>query len=51
MKNVLFVDDDRAVLDGLRSRLHRLHNKWNMKFVESGAWRLSTCKHTRVTSS
>lgn len=37
MKNVLFVDDERAVLDGLRSRLHRLHNKWNMEFVESGA--------------
>jgi HD-like signal output (HDOD) protein len=37
MKNVLFVDDEPPVLDGLRSRLHRLHNKWNMEFVNSGA--------------
>jgi CheY-like chemotaxis protein len=33
MKNILFVDDERAVL----SRLHRLHTKWNMEFVDSGA--------------
>ncbi|MEA3177112.1 MAG: hypothetical protein QOI59_635 [Gammaproteobacteria bacterium] len=37
MKNILFVDDERPVLDGLRSRLHRLHTKWNMEFVDSGA--------------
>jgi putative nucleotidyltransferase with HDIG domain len=37
MKSVLFVDDERPVLDGLRSRLHRLNSKWSMKFVESGA--------------
>jgi putative nucleotidyltransferase with HDIG domain len=37
MKNVLFVDDERPVLDGLRSRLRHLHNKWNMEFVDSGA--------------
>jgi HD-like signal output (HDOD) protein/ActR/RegA family two-component response regulator len=37
MKNVLFVDDERLILEGLRSRLHYLHGKWNMEFVESGA--------------
>jgi HD-like signal output (HDOD) protein/ActR/RegA family two-component response regulator len=37
MKDVLFVDDERPILDGLRSRLRHLHNKWNMEFVDSGA--------------
>jgi putative nucleotidyltransferase with HDIG domain len=37
VKSVLFVDDERAVLDGLRLRLHRLSSKWTMAFVESGA--------------
>lgn len=37
MKNVLFVDDERPVLEGLRSRLRHLHKKWNMEFVDSGA--------------
>jgi putative nucleotidyltransferase with HDIG domain len=37
MKNILFVDDEQPVLDGLRSRLHRLHTKWSMEFVNSGA--------------
>jgi putative nucleotidyltransferase with HDIG domain len=36
MKSVLFVDDERPVLDGLRARLHSLNSKWAMKFVESG---------------
>jgi HD-like signal output (HDOD) protein len=34
---MLFVDDERPLLDGLRSRLHSLRGKWNMEFVESGA--------------
>ena len=37
MKRVLFVDDERPVLDGLRSRLHRQASRWEMAFVESGA--------------
>jgi len=37
MKRILFVDDEPAVLAGLRTRLHRLHTKWEMQFVESGA--------------
>ena len=26
----------RPVLDGLRTRLHRMHGKWEMVFVDSG---------------
>ncbi|HKT72194.1 MAG TPA: response regulator [Steroidobacteraceae bacterium] len=37
MKRILFVDDEQPVLDGLRSRLHRLHAKWQMSFVDCGA--------------
>jgi HD-like signal output (HDOD) protein/ActR/RegA family two-component response regulator len=37
MRSILFVDDEKFVLDGLRTRLHRLHNKWKMEFVASGA--------------
>jgi HD-like signal output (HDOD) protein len=36
MKNVLFVDDDSNVLNGLRRLLHLLRNEWNMTFVDSG---------------
>ena len=36
MKRVLFVDDDAALLDGLRGRLRSLRNRWEMVFVESG---------------
>lgn len=37
MKRVLFVDDDTALLDGLRSRLHGMRSQWDMVFIESGA--------------
>ena len=36
MKRILFVDDERPVLEGLRSRLHRLRAQWQMEFVTSG---------------
>jgi HD-like signal output (HDOD) protein len=36
MKNIVFVDDERELLDGLRARLYKHRNSWNMKFVESG---------------
>jgi putative nucleotidyltransferase with HDIG domain len=41
MKSILFVDDERSVLDGLRARLHVLNSKWTMKFVESGVLALA----------
>lgn len=37
LKRVLFVDDETALLDGLRSRLYGMRGKWEMVFVESGA--------------
>jgi HD-like signal output (HDOD) protein/CheY-like chemotaxis protein len=36
MKRILFVDDDRKVLDGLRRMLHSLRREWDMEFAESG---------------
>ena len=36
MKRLLFVDDEQPVLDGLRSRLHRMVGRWQMDFVTSG---------------
>lgn len=36
MKKILFVDDEQPVLDGLRTRLHRMAGKWDMTFVDSG---------------
>ncbi|MFL6604880.1 MAG: response regulator [Steroidobacteraceae bacterium] len=36
MKRILFVDDEPEVLAGLRTRLHRLQVKWDMKFVGGG---------------
>ncbi len=37
MKDILFVDDDRELLDSLRARLYKHRRDWNMKFVVSGA--------------
>lgn len=37
MKRVLFVDDEPALLEGLRRRLYRAASKWEMAFVASAA--------------
>lgn len=37
MKRVLFVDDEPALLDGLRGRLRSLRSQWEMVFVESAS--------------
>jgi putative nucleotidyltransferase with HDIG domain len=37
MKNVLFVDDEPLLLQGLQRMLRPLRNEWEMTFVESGA--------------
>ena len=42
MKQVLFVDDESKVLDGLKRSLRPLRNEWNMTFVTSGAEALKT---------
>jgi len=36
MKNILFVDDEPELLDGLRARLRKHRHDWDMKFVLSG---------------
>jgi HD-like signal output (HDOD) protein/ActR/RegA family two-component response regulator len=36
MKDILFVDDDRDLLDSVRARLYKHRHDWNMKFVLSG---------------
>jgi HD-like signal output (HDOD) protein/ActR/RegA family two-component response regulator len=36
MKNIVFVDDERELLDGLRARLYKHRNDWKMQFVMSG---------------
>ena len=36
-KRLLFVDDEKMVLDGLRRALHGMRQKWEMNFVDSAA--------------
>lgn len=44
-KRILFVDDDPALLDGLRARLHALRSRWQMVFVESGSRAVTEIEH------
>jgi putative nucleotidyltransferase with HDIG domain len=36
MNRILFVDDERNVLEGLKRMLYSLRSEWDMKFVSSG---------------
>lgn len=36
MKRIVFVDDERELLDGLRARLYKHRNDWDMTFLLSG---------------
>lgn len=45
MKRVLFVDDEPALLDGLRGRLRCLRSRWEMVFVESAARAITELEH------
>ncbi len=45
LRQVLFVDDEPQVLEGLRTRLQPLQDKWQMTFVDSGADALSHFEH------
>ncbi|MBK7859271.1 MAG: response regulator [Archangiaceae bacterium] len=36
MKRVLFVDDEQAVLEGLKNQLRKHRREWEMVFVTSG---------------
>ncbi len=44
MKNILFVDDEEKVLDGLRRMLYSLRQEWDMGFVQSAAEALEALK-------
>jgi HD-like signal output (HDOD) protein len=48
MRDILFVDDERDLLDGLRARLYKHRHDWNMKFVASGAEALATFEQQHV---
>lgn len=43
MKRILFVDDERNVLDGIRRMLRSCRNVWEMEFAESGEKALEAC--------
>jgi putative nucleotidyltransferase with HDIG domain len=53
MKRVLFIDDDQAVLDGLRRSLRSRRGDWDMKFVPvpSEALQILTQEHVDVVIS
>jgi HD-like signal output (HDOD) protein len=48
MKDILFVDDDRDLLDGLRARLYKHRHDWNMKFLVSGDEALAAFEQQHV---
>lgn len=48
MKDILFVDDERDLLDSLRVRLYKHRHDWNMKFVASGAEAIAAFEQQRV---
>ena len=37
MKRIIFVDDQRDVLNGLRRLLRKFRSEWEMEFVASGS--------------
>jgi HD-like signal output (HDOD) protein len=41
-RRILFVDDDQAILDGLRNRLRRKRDRWDMHFALGGKEALGT---------
>ncbi len=44
MKRILFVDDEKNVLDGVRRMLHAARDRWEMEFVTSGDAALAASK-------
>lgn len=44
-KRILFVDDEPALLDGLRGRLRGLRSRWEMVFVENAARAITEIEH------
>ena len=48
MKDIVFVDDERELLDSLRARLYKHRQDWNMKFVVSGEEAIATFEEQHV---
>jgi HD-like signal output (HDOD) protein/ActR/RegA family two-component response regulator len=48
MKDIIFVDDERELLDSLRARLYKHRQDWNMKFVISGDEAIATFEQQHV---
>jgi HD-like signal output (HDOD) protein len=44
MKRILFVDDEKNILDGLRRLLYTTRDRWEMEFVTSGPEALLACE-------
>ena len=48
MKSIVFVDDEPALLDGLRVRLYKHRHDWGMKFFANGAHAIAEFESNRV---
>ena len=48
MKNIVFVDDDRELLDSLRARLYKHRHDWNMQFLLSGGEAIAVLEKQHV---
>ncbi len=48
MKNIVFVDDEPALLEGLRVRLYKHRHDWAMKFLADGAHAIAEFEKNRV---
>ena len=48
MKNIVFVDDDRELLDSLRARLYKHRHDWNMQFLLSGGEAIAVLEKQQV---
>ena len=48
MIKILFVDDQKNILDGLRRMLHTMNGEWKMSFAESGADALAMLENEEV---
>src|SRR5258705_3812880 len=44
MKRILFVDDERKILDGIRRMLHTERTRWDMQFAVGGEAALKACE-------
>ena len=48
MKHIVFVDDERELLDGLRARLYKHRHDWDMTFLLSGDEAIATFERQPV---